>query len=139
MKLTVPDDLIGEYNIVVLAFTQYQQYDVDSWIPHLGKIEEKYPNIRYYEFPTVRRGNLLFRNWLDQVMRWGIPDKFVRSRTITLYTDVEKLLDHIHLTSTRTIYTLILNKQGEIIWQTEGKYNEGKFSELEKFLEQLHQ
>ncbi|MCA9889760.1 MAG: hypothetical protein KC546_15375, partial [Anaerolineae bacterium] len=40
-RRTLPQDFEGQLNVVVLAFTQYQQEDVDSWMPFLDKVQRE--------------------------------------------------------------------------------------------------
>ena len=55
----LPNDLRGEYNVVIVAFTQYHQRDVDTWIPFLQILERDNSNIHYYELPTVNNLSLI--------------------------------------------------------------------------------
>ncbi len=42
----LPQDFAGKYNIVLLAFTQEQQFEVNTWLDRLKEIESKNPNIQ---------------------------------------------------------------------------------------------
>ena len=55
-KYIVPQDLEGKINIVTVAFQQWHQGLVNTWVPFLEEIKQKYPQIYFYEFPTINRG-----------------------------------------------------------------------------------
>jgi len=82
-KFTLPQDLQGELNLVLIAFQQWQQTQVDTWIPFARQLEKDHPALRYYELPTIQRLNTLARTFINEGMRAGIPDLVARERTIT--------------------------------------------------------
>ena len=72
-KLTLPDDLQGEINILLIAFQQWQQASVDSWVPLLRTLEQTYPSVRFYELPVIYKMKFLSQTFLYDGMRAGIP------------------------------------------------------------------
>src|SRR4051812_39691596 len=70
----LPVDFEGERNLVIVAFQREQQDVVDTWTAPIRELLERYPDLRFYELPTINRSNPLFRAWLDDAMRSGIPD-----------------------------------------------------------------
>jgi hypothetical protein len=118
----LPQDLTGQLNIVTLAFTQWQQPLVDTWVAPLEKLVQANPIIAFYEIPTVYPMNWLRRRWLDGIMRAGIPDDAVRARTITIYVDIEEFLAEIGLPNPHNIYTLVIDRSGHIYWGIAGEY-----------------
>ncbi|MHA2503320.1 MAG: hypothetical protein ACXAE3_10670 [Candidatus Kariarchaeaceae archaeon] len=129
---TIPQDLKGDYNIVVVAFLRWHQDDVDTWVPFLEQLEKE-QGIHYYELPTIRRGTFMSRFMLDSAMRGGIPDKTVRERTITLYLDVAEFCGHLGI-GTSSIWTYLLDKEGNILHTVEGRYSEEKAEVLQGIL-----
>ncbi len=121
--LQLPADFEGERNLVVVAFQRDQQALVDSWQPAIDELLEQYPDLRFYELPTIYRGNPVFRAWLDGAMRFGIPDSRARERTITLYLDKPEFRAALGLPHEETIYLLLLDRAGQVVWRAEGAYN----------------
>ena len=129
-KLTLPHDFQGERNLVLIAFQQWQQTQVDSWIPFAGQLEETYRAVRYYELPTIQRLNTLARAFINEGMRAGIPDLVARERTITLYVDKKAFREALQLPSEEDIYVLLLDRQGWVLWRGEGTFTPEKGESL---------
>lgn len=122
-KYTIPQDLEGAINIVTVAFQQWHQSLVNTWVPFLEELKQKYPQVQFYEFPTIKRGYRGMSFMIDGGMRAGIPDKTIRSRTITLYIDKKKFMKNLEIENDQNIHTFVLNSKGEIIHREEGRYS----------------
>ena len=73
-KLTLPQDFEGQYNLLFVAFQQWQQTEVNSWIALAGRLEEQLPGLVYYELPTIRALNSFSRFFINEGMRAAIPN-----------------------------------------------------------------
>jgi hypothetical protein len=116
-KLSLPQDFRGELNLVLIAFQQWQQTQVDTWLPFVRQLEENHSGVRYYELPTIQRRSVLSRTLINEGMRAGIPDPVARERTITLYVDKETFREAFSC-PTRTIsmcssWTAVVRLYGE--------------------------
>lgn len=133
-SFTLPADFEGERNLVILAFQREQQALVDSWMMTVGELLRRHPDLRFYELPTISRGNPLFRAWLDGAMRGGIPDRAARDQTITLYLDKAEFRRALDLPHEQTIYVLLVDRDGRVLWRGDGAYTERLGHELEEVL-----
>ena len=132
----LPADLEGERNLVILAFQREQQALVDSWSPAIANLLARYADLCFYELPTISRGNPLFRAWLDGAMRGGIADRQARDHTITLYLDKAAFREALGLPHEDTIYLLVLDRGGQVLWRGEGEHTAQRANELEQVLAQ---
>jgi len=121
-KLVLPQDFQGELNLVLIAFQQWHQAQVDSWIPFARQLEGSDPGVRYYELPVIRKLNALARTFINEGMRAGIPDPIARERTITLYVDKNEFRQALALPGEDDIYVLLLDRQGRVLWRAEGTF-----------------
>jgi hypothetical protein len=121
-KLDLPGDFEGELNLVLIAFQQWQQGQVDTWMPFAQQLESDHPELRTYELPTIQRLNPFARTFINEGMRAGIPDPVTRERTITLYLDKSAFRDVLQLPSEDCIYALLLNSEGQVLWRAEGAF-----------------
>lgn len=133
-KLTFPDDFSGEYNLVFIAFQRWHQDLIDEWVPFIEQLAEQYPDLNYYEFPTLPDKGFLYRTFLNEGMRAGIPNKATRERTITLYLDKHSFRNKLEIKNEQNIWLYLFDKTGEVLWRTEGKYTEEKGDALNKVL-----
>ncbi len=130
----LPEDFEAKLNLVAIAFYDNHQEIVNTWLPAVGRLIKKHAGLKFYELPTLSRENILARPFIDGGMRAGIPEKATREVTITLYLDRTSFLKSIGETTDRTIYTLLVNPKGEILWRGQGAYTQAQEDSLEKVL-----
>jgi hypothetical protein len=68
--------------------------------------------------------------WIDNGMRMGIPNPSVRARTLTFYTDLEPFMRELGINDNSNIHAFLINRDGKILWRTEGPFNGAAFGEL---------
>ncbi len=135
-EFTLPSGLEGDLNIVALAFQMWHQNEVDTWMPLLAQVERRVPVVRAYELPVLRSMNRLNQWMIDSGMRGGIPDPATRARTITLYLDKERFRQALGLPDENHIYVLLMDRSGQVHWQTQGAYCPDKAESLMAVIEQ---
>ena len=136
-RYSIPADLEGELNVVVLAFTEWQQAEVERWTPPLESLKRRYPSLRFYEFPTITNFSPPRRALLDFWMRNGIKDPAVRERTITLYLDLPDFMAALDIQDNSTIHTLLMDRGGKILWRASGAPNSATLESLERAISGL--
>ncbi|MFW9960734.1 MAG: hypothetical protein ACFFDV_06945 [Candidatus Thorarchaeota archaeon] len=129
-EIEIPSQLQGELNVIIVAFQQWHQNLVDTWIPFLAKLAEKYPELDFYELPTIRKMNFVYRRFIDGGMRAGIKSSETRSRTITLYINKTPFKEALEIENEDTIYVFIVDREGEIFWRNEGAFDQEKAQSL---------
>lgn len=135
--ITLPDDLIGEPALVLVAFKRRQQSNINTWLGMIPDIESAINGVRVIETPTISG---LKWGWMsgfiDGGMRSGIADLDARARTITLYTDVGAFKDALGLKSSDQIYAVLLDADGEVVRIEEGDYEPLKLDRLREAIAQ---
>ncbi len=130
-KVTLPDDFNGSPLLVLIAYKQKQQLNVNTWLDRMDEIESAIPGVQIIETPTISSGKWgWMAGFIDGGMRSGIPDTEARARTITLYTDVSLFNQALNIESVDTIYALLLDEDGEVIEMVEGDYSPEKLDAL---------
>jgi hypothetical protein len=132
---SLPTDFEGERNLLLVAFERDQQKDVDTWLREMKRFEELDPGFRYYELPTIQRPNAFTRWFIDTGMRRGIPDRKARERTITLYLDKKPFCDALLISDQKKIYQFLVDRNGKVLWRSEGLFDETKGASLRSVLE----
>lgn len=131
-QLHLPGDFEGDRNLLLVAFERHQQKDVDTWLREMKGFEELDPNFRYYELPTIERPNVLTRWFIDSGMRRGIPDRRARERTITLYLDKKLFCEALQIPDQKKIYEFLVNRNGEVLWRSDGLFDQTKSVSLRR-------
>lgn len=134
-KRTLPADFEGEVNLVLIAFQQWQQSQIDTWLSLADQLEQAYVGFCYYELPVIQRLSFVARTFINEGMRAGIPDSFARSRTITLYLDKEPFRRALDLPDEEQVYALLIGRRGTILWRASGAYASDKAAELPHVVE----
>ena len=111
----LPGDLAKQHNFLVVAFRREQQRLVDQWLPWLIDLEQHRSDVAVYELPVLSSVYGPARWFIDGGMTRGIPDAAARARTITVYTNLDKVLDNLGLAGTDTIAVLIVERSGRIL------------------------
>ena len=133
---TLPYDLEGKYNIVIVPFLQYQQFIVNHWTDYLANLQEKFSFFEFYEIPALALGYTAMRFIIDGGMKAGIPDLRTRQRTITIYTNKMKFKRKLGIKTEQLIYIYVL-KNDEILWEETGDLTEEKAQTLENYLSKI--
>lgn len=133
-KMVFPDDFAGEINLVFIAFLRWHQDLIDEWVPFVAELDEEFPELHFYEFPTLSRRGVLYRTFLNEGMRAGIPDSATRARTITLYLDKPAFRSALEIESEKNIWLYLFDRSGEVLWRVEGKFTEEKGAALRDFI-----
>ncbi len=125
-RVTVPSGLEGKLKLLLIAFQRWHQDLVDSWLPAVAQLEARHPELRHYELPVLPSMGWLSRTFINEGMRAGIPDQHTRAATITLYTDKSAFMEALDLPGDHTIYVLLLDSDGNVLWREAGAFEAGK-------------
>ena len=130
----LPQTLAGEVNLLLIAFRQWQQRDVDTWTPVADELAESYPQFRAYELPVISQAYRPVAKFIDGGMRSGIPDPTVRNTTITLYINRSAFMRSLQIPTVRSIVPMLVQPSGTILWRTEGPRTTRSEAELRSVL-----
>ena len=131
----LPGDLEGELDVLLDGFEWWQQELIDSWVPFLEELACRRPRLRFYELVAVSRLRLPVRGTIDGGMVDGIPDRKVRARTLTTYTDLGGLLAALDLSGTQDMAAFLTDPAGRrISWRATGAHNDAREAGLESVL-----
>jgi hypothetical protein len=133
-RFKLPRDFLGRMNIIIIAFRREQQILIDEWIPFLKVLIKNYPEIEFYELPTVGTSYFLIRWFINGGMREGIQDKRTRERTITLYLNKRDFRKQLKIPNEDTIYLFLLDTNSQVIWSDKGNFTKQKGIDLENVI-----
>lgn len=127
-KVSIPESARGNVTLVTVAFLRESQSQLDSW---LGPFEQKFggsEGYTFYEIPMIASGYKFMRFIIDGGMRGGIP-QYKHKNVVTMYGDVEKYMDALHL-DPRYGYAFLLDREGIIRFQGQGASTPETLKEL---------
>ncbi|MGD2079493.1 MAG: hypothetical protein PVH18_14005 [Chloroflexota bacterium] len=135
-KRVFPDDFGGEINLVFIAFLRWHQELIDEWVPFVAQLAEEFPELRYYEFPTLARRGFFYRTFLNEGMRAGIPNPATRERTITLYLNKRAFRSALEIEDEGNIWLYLFDRLGNVLWRVEGRFSAEKGAALRDIVRQ---
>lgn len=138
----LPGDLPGAVTLVVVAFRQRQQADVDRWIDlavDLGVLPSPHEvpgpmATAVIEVPVLGRRYLPARRMIDGGMAAGIADPMVLARTITVYTDPASFRRACGIPTAEQVSALLTRRDGSVVWHALGPPVEGQRRDLQAAL-----
>jgi hypothetical protein len=138
----LPPGLPAERTLVVVAFRQRQQADVDRWIDlavSLGvpgsPLEAPEPRATaVVEVPVLGRRYLPARRFIDGGMAASLGDPAVLARTITVYTDPAAYRRRCGITTADQVTAMLVDREGHASFQALGPPMAGHPDELAEAL-----
>ena len=130
----LPQTLAGDVNLLLIAFRQWQQRDVDTWTPLADELAVAYPQFRAYELPVISQAYRPVARFIDGGMRSGIPEPSVRDATITLYINRTAFMRSLQIPTASSIVPMLVQPSGPILWRTEGPRTTRSEDELRSVL-----
>ena len=122
-SVVLPAAFVGEYNVVLLAFERTQQLAVDTWIPWLEALVSRRSDVAFYEVPVIAGAWKVMRRVIDSGMAAAILTPTVLRRTMTVYGNVEKVTSPLKIPDRSAIVTLLVDRDGVVIWSTRGSFS----------------
>ncbi len=105
----IPDDLPGADHVLLLAFQQWQQRDIDAWIAALSDLGVQ----SIYEVPMLGARWQPFRRVIDGGMSASIRDSDVLQHTITVYGQIGPVENALSLPTRDQVYAVVV-RRGEV-------------------------
>jgi hypothetical protein len=129
----LPTELSGKANVVMVEFKADQQFEVDTWLPVVQDLATEQPDLRYNEVKVFS-----FKQKVDgRHYQYGVTDPALYENTVCLREGPWHFKRALHLPTSGTIYTLVLDKQGYVRWRTAGAMTPLKAQELREAVAQL--
>jgi hypothetical protein len=113
-----PRSFGADMTLAIVAFWDWQQPMVDTWIEAASQLERQSPSFEYFEMPVLQRSMREVHQFIDNGMRVGTRDRVTREKTVTLYVEKREFLRSIGLPTDDEIYAILAGPSGLImrIW-----------------------
>lgn len=129
-KVSLPGQLEGQLNLLLISFKEEQQSDIDSWLPAAQALQHTNFQFHYYELPVAERENAIFRWWETSSMRSDQSDPEMLHWIIPLWVDRKKFFDDLTIPNDKEIVVLLIDRQGRIQWRSSGPMTPDKRTAL---------
>ncbi|MBY0404440.1 MAG: hypothetical protein K2X66_11120 [Cyanobacteria bacterium] len=133
--LKVPHGLAGKLNLILVAFHPQQQPVIDTWIEGLDKLESSNQGFKFYEIPLLAQEHVLMKPVIENWMRDKITTTQMRKKVIYHFANKNKFKKTLLIPDEQNIYLFLVNKKGEVIWESSGASTISKLEELSRVVE----
>jgi hypothetical protein len=130
----LPHELSGKANIVIVEFRKDQQFLVDTWLPVVQDLSSERPDVRYNE---VKVYSFKQRFGGGYHHSYGVTDPALYENTVNLREGPWHFMKALHLPTSRTTYTLVLDKSGYVRWRAAGAMTPMTAVKLKEVVSQL--
>lgn len=128
-EMLFPEDLAGEVNVLILAFRQHQQADVDDWMARLATagVPQSPPHsddgralaggvvpLAMYEVPLLGARYAPMRRFIDGGMAVSIRRPDILARTVTVYGQIGPIESGLRLSNRDTVHTVVVERSGAV-------------------------
>ena len=139
-EFTLPQQFPADINVTIIAFKQWQQAQVDSWIMALSAagIPESPLNTSemascILELPVLAGRFAMARRFIDGGMAASIKNPVILARTITIYGSVKDFRRSLGITSTSDVSVRLVRKTGEVVGGATGQVNVAMVKGIQQF------
>jgi len=129
-KVTLPADLTGTQNVLVLYFRPDQNAAALDWVKGVVGLRAAHPGLQSYVLPVYPKENLLYRWWIDASTRSSAPSSLDRHTTVPIFIDKNSFYRTLGIASEKQPVLLLTDKAGHVEWKTQGYFDSGKLQLL---------
>jgi hypothetical protein len=139
--LTLPGDARGKFTLLCFASSHKAQKDLEGWldpvyqkfIAKTGIMDDMF-DVNVYFIPLLRGANAAMGESLKKKFRENAQDDL--KPHVLFCKDVdENALASLNMNKDYVPYFFLLDKEGQVIYRTEGAYTEEKFDAIDERIE----
>jgi hypothetical protein len=132
-NVNLPDELNGKANVVIVMFKQDQQSVADTWLPVVQNLARENSEMRYKELKVFS-----LKERLDGDHRaFRVTDPELSENAVCAKARPWTIKRALHLPSSSSIYTLLVDKTGTVKWRAAGALTPMRATELREAVAQL--
>jgi len=139
--VSIPADLSGKYSLLCFAASQKAEADLESWldpvyqkyIAKTGLMDDMF-DVNTFFIPVLTGTNISFAASIKKKFRDNTQED-LRSHLLFCTENGKEVLAELNMKESSVPYFLLLDKNGNIIYRTSGKYTEDKFDSIDALIE----
>jgi hypothetical protein len=129
-KITIPRELQGQVDLLLLSFKPEQQDDINSWMPAAQALQHLNFQFRYYQIPVSERENFIFRWWETSSMRSDQTDPEALHWIVPVWVDRKKFFQQLAIPNDKQIVAMVVDRQARVLWRAYGAMTPDKRAAL---------
>lgn len=129
-KITLPGEMAGQTDLLIISFAPEQKQDVDTWLPAAQALQHSNFQFRYYQLPISDKENFVFRWWETSSMRNDETDPLTWHWIVPLFIDRQKFRKDLDIPNEKQVVVLLVDRQGHVLWRAAGTMDQEKRANL---------
>jgi hypothetical protein len=135
--VSLPADLQGKAaGILVLGFSRGSREAVTGWATKIAADYRTSDVVAYYELPVVASVPGFVRGIVLRSIKSSAPER-AHKRIVPITTDEAGWRTVVHYSQADDSYVLVVDGQGDVIWQTQGEPTDAAYAALKQQVESL--
>lgn len=134
---SIPKDTKGKYTLLALAYSSDAENDLATWlnpvynkfIAKTGMFDSEY-DINLYFVPMFTGTNIATANTIQKKLKEEI-DKEIHPYVLFYKGEIKSYKEQLGMEKKDTPYIFLLDKEGKIIYTTNGQYSDDKMEAIE--------
>lgn len=130
-NITVPKDTKGKFTLLAIVYSNKAQEDLDSWLEPLYRSFAGNPmfKVNMYLVPMIDAIKLSSNENIEKKLKANI-DPALHPYVLIYPGKVDKFKKELNMSEKDKPYFFVIDPNGEIVYQTSGKYSEKKLDEI---------
>lgn len=132
---SVPGDLVGELNLLLVAFEKRHEQDSHTWTEAAIELAMEYPDFTLYGVPVLPAS----MGWLRPIVLAFLDARYdhpvQRAQILLTFTNPKDFRETVGIDDPDQIHALLVDKHGQILWRSEGVWTPRADAGLRSVLE----
>jgi hypothetical protein len=134
--VNLPEMLHGRPGVLILGFSRGSRDGVAGWGRKLAADYRSSPEVMYYEMPVLASVPGMMRGFVVRSMKSSVPDR-ARARFVPITDHEAAWRGLVHYERADDPYLLVVDGQGDVVWQTQGQPTDTAYAALKEQVEIL--
>jgi hypothetical protein len=135
--VSLPAELQGRgAGILVLGFSRGAREDVTSWAQRIAADYRTSDVVAYYELPVVASVPGLLRGIVLRSIKSSTPERAYK-RIVPVTNNEAGWRAVVHYGESDDAYVLVVDRHGDVVWQTQGQPTDAAYAALKQQVERL--
>jgi hypothetical protein len=129
-EIALPRDVDEDCVLVVLSYKRWHQDFIDTWTPHLDRLTEQFQRLRIYYLSMFKPKKHFMQAIIAGYMKRLYTSQAEQSAHVLVYTDIDAFNRSLELPTTSTIYLLLIDRTGQVLWFGQHIFDQPQFDTL---------
>jgi hypothetical protein len=134
--VNLPEALQGRVGVLVLGFSRSSREAVAGWGRRLATDYRESPTVEYFEMPVLASAPGMVRGFIVRSMRSSVPGP-MQARFVPIMDNEAAWRTLVHYGPPDDPYLLLVDGQGDVVWQTQGQPTDAAYAVLKQQIEAL--